>query len=199
MTTLSIFAKGFGTIGKSLLWFFSSWRHFRIGLSVLILLILTLSSLYESIEQRNPAIVIKNVGGTLAGADINIDNEVIKVLNMSENEKSGYGMFKSFVYIWANLFLIYIWFVVIFKIIDLFVNRSDPLATRYMLAFIILFIFHILYVIIIVNAGYFDGTKLDAWLQAIPFKGVVNFIFNANLWLSPVAETLTNLFGTEIV
>jgi len=162
------------------------------------ILLLTLgSSVIESIQQKDGTIIVKQFGSKLFDVDKSIQLEVEKIVGNETStgvvaqpiKHNAWQWICSYLSILSNLYMIYIWFVVGFKISDFFNSGDAPLLSKIFISLLLIVSLRLIYIAVSIGTGAmsfqkdFDGNVLRL---VFPYYGIYLFAKNLGLYLGAV-------------
>ena len=185
------FVKGiFKTIfSKSGLMGFLGWRWF---IFITIMIISVGSSISESIKQHDATIFVKDIGSKLFSTDQAIENEANRVI-ADQSTFSIFDWIWSYFVIMSNIYTIYFWYYIGFKIVGFFTDQSSPILTKMFWSTMFIMVIRASYIVVMTSIGIlsfetdFGG---NVFRLILPYYGIWLVIKNINLWLSPLSSIM---------
>lgn len=141
-----------------------------------------------AVQEQDPTIVINSLGNLLLSTDKAIETETVN-LKEQGNEYSPKQWFWAYLTLVSNLYLMYFWFWILFKLYNTIFDQSDPVFRKFALAMIIIILIRTLYVAVMVISGAqtFQTDYGESYFRLIfPFSGLVVFFQNITVWTTPL-------------
>jgi hypothetical protein len=152
--------------------FFQNKTFRFVSLTLIFTLILLSGAIIDSVKQKSFIPLVDGIGGQIFASDYAIEQKMI-ILSTEEN-RSVWTTIKSFFSIFGNLWILYLFWNVIFKIIGQ-INDSE----RWLFGILSLAIVWIL-------ETWYVSQRIDHFY--LGFKGVFLFIANIDYFFNPVKE-----------
>ncbi len=183
--------------------FFAVLSRWKLSITLIIILVIFLGGLQDSIQQRSPLPLLRELAGRTLAVDTEIYKESARIaeeggIYVGEEDgklKTLWGMIKSVSSLLAGLWILFFIFFAVFKIVQL--PNTSAKARNIMLTVLIVALIQVFFAMLLLTM---DGEKhepSEVMKLVIPFRGVVKFATISPFLINPIYERVEHIIPQQ--